>query len=294
MRREQHVAPNCKYARIAEGNQRRGRRRRSMGTTMVGLAVAFTTTRHGNVARAFVAPSPFASPSAVVATGSDALGSMANRRKENNIAPNTSTTTCHDGLATGTPSTMTTTGTRTKLAMSALDQQQAVAAAPALGRATDPAIRDADLPELNHDEVRRYSRHLILPDVGVSGQRRLKASSVLAVGTGGLGSPALLYLAAAGVGRLGIVDDDVVDESNLQRQVGWWTIHRTSYVSCSSSTVCMLSNQTWSCLRSHSHTERGLRSMQWKAALLSAAEKGGIVAWHDDVVDVLWYGSRSA
>lgn len=75
------------------------------------------------------------------------------------------------------------------------------------------------LPELTQDEVRRYSRHLILPDVGVGGQRRLKASSVLAVGTGGLGSPALLYLAAAGVGRLGIVDDDVVDESNLQRQV---------------------------------------------------------------------------
>ncbi|CAM9368396.1 unnamed protein product, partial [Laminaria digitata] len=80
------------------------------------------------------------------------------------------------------------------------------------------------LPELNHDEVRRYSRHLILPEVGVTGQRRLKASSVLAVGTGGLGSPALLYLAAAGVGRLGLVDDDVVDESNLQRQV----IHGTS------------------------------------------------------------------
>eukprot|EP00903_Cladosiphon_okamuranus_P012472 g11680.t1 len=80
------------------------------------------------------------------------------------------------------------------------------------------------LPELNQAEVRRYSRHLILPDVGVEGQRRLKASSVLAVGTGGLGSPALLYLAAAGVGRLGIVDDDVVDESNLQRQV----IHGTA------------------------------------------------------------------
>eukprot|EP00904_Undaria_pinnatifida_P002453 jgi/Undpi1/12208/HiC_scaffold_5.g01884.m1 len=80
------------------------------------------------------------------------------------------------------------------------------------------------LPELNHDEVRRYSRHLILPDVGVTGQRRLKASSVLAIGAGGLGSPALLYLAAAGVGRIGLVDDDVVDESNLQRQV----IHGTS------------------------------------------------------------------
>ncbi|KAG5191621.1 molybdopterin biosynthesis protein MoeB [Tribonema minus] len=81
-----------------------------------------------------------------------------------------------------------------------------------------------DLPHLTQDEVRRYSRHLILPDVGVEGQRRLKASSVLAIGAGGLGSPALLYLAAAGVGRVGIVDDDVVDESNLQRQV----IHGTS------------------------------------------------------------------
>lgn len=81
------------------------------------------------------------------------------------------------------------------------------------------SAEEAFLPELNHDEVRRYSRHLILSDVGVKGQRRLKGSSVLAVGTGGLGSPALLYLAAAGVGRLGIVDDDVVDESNLQRQV---------------------------------------------------------------------------
>lgn len=80
-------------------------------------------------------------------------------------------------------------------------------------------MNQQQLPELNHDEVRRYSRHLILPQVGVTGQRTLKASSVLAVGTGGLGSPALLYLAAAGVGRLGIVDDDVVDESNLQRQV---------------------------------------------------------------------------
>lgn len=75
-----------------------------------------------------------------------------------------------------------------------------------------------ELPQLDHDEIRRYSRHLILPDVGMKGQRRLKASSVFAVGTGGLGSPALLYLAAAGVGRLGLVDDDVVDESNLQRQ----------------------------------------------------------------------------
>jgi adenylyltransferase/sulfurtransferase len=73
--------------------------------------------------------------------------------------------------------------------------------------------------ELTVDEVRRYSRHLIIPDVGVTGQKRLKNAKVLVVGAGGLGAPALLYLAAAGVGTLGIVDFDVVDESNLQRQV---------------------------------------------------------------------------
>ncbi len=73
--------------------------------------------------------------------------------------------------------------------------------------------------ELTKDEVARYSRHLIIPDVGVDGQKRLKNARVLVVGAGGLGSPALLYLAAAGVGTLGVVDFDVVDESNLQRQV---------------------------------------------------------------------------
>ena len=73
--------------------------------------------------------------------------------------------------------------------------------------------------ELTKDEVARYSRHLIIPDVGVTGQKRLKNAKVLVVGAGGLGSPALLYLAAAGVGTLGILDFDVVDESNLQRQV---------------------------------------------------------------------------
>ncbi len=77
---------------------------------------------------------------------------------------------------------------------------------------------------LSHAEIARYSRHLILPEVGLEGQERLKASSVLCVGTGGLGSPLLLYLAAAGVGRIGIVDFDRVDASNLQRQV----IHGTS------------------------------------------------------------------
>ena len=73
--------------------------------------------------------------------------------------------------------------------------------------------------DLSMDEVRRYSRHLIIPDVGMDGQKRLKNARVLCVGAGGLGSPALMYLAAAGVGTLGIIDFDVVDESNLQRQI---------------------------------------------------------------------------
>ena len=73
--------------------------------------------------------------------------------------------------------------------------------------------------ELTIDEVRRYSRHLIIPDVAVIGQKRLKNAKVLCVGAGGLGSPALMYLAAAGVGTLGVVDFDTVDESNLQRQI---------------------------------------------------------------------------
>ncbi|AUT03573.1 molybdenum cofactor biosynthesis protein MoeB [Nostoc sp. CENA543] len=80
--------------------------------------------------------------------------------------------------------------------------------------------------QLTKDDYERYSRHLILPEVGVDGQKRLKAASVLCIGTGGLGSPLLLYLAAAGIGRIGIVDFDVVDTSNLQRQV----IHGTSWV----------------------------------------------------------------
>lgn len=77
---------------------------------------------------------------------------------------------------------------------------------------------------LTHEEVLRYSRHLLIPEVGLEGQRKLKASSVLVIGTGGLGSPAAMYLAAAGVGRLGLVDYDVVEYSNLQRQI----IHGTS------------------------------------------------------------------
>jgi molybdopterin/thiamine biosynthesis adenylyltransferase/rhodanese-related sulfurtransferase len=75
------------------------------------------------------------------------------------------------------------------------------------------------LPDLSRDEINRYARHLIIPDVGVAGQKRLKASRVLLVGAGGLGSPAALYLAAAGVGHIGLVDFDVVDVTNLQRQI---------------------------------------------------------------------------
>lgn len=80
--------------------------------------------------------------------------------------------------------------------------------------------------QLTKDEYARYSRHIILPEVGLDGQKRLKAASVLCIGTGGLGSPLLLYLAAAGIGRIGIVDFDVVDSSNLHRQI----IHGTSWV----------------------------------------------------------------
>ncbi|HUR33669.1 MAG TPA: molybdopterin-synthase adenylyltransferase MoeB [Vicinamibacterales bacterium] len=88
-------------------------------------------------------------------------------------------------------------------------------------------VRDLDgLPQLTNEEIKRYSRHLIMPEVGVDGQRRLKAGSVLCVGAGGLGSPAAMYLAAAGVGRIGVVDFDVVDYSNLQRQI----IHGTSSI----------------------------------------------------------------
>ena len=86
-----------------------------------------------------------------------------------------------------------------------------------------PTITESALPELSTDDLSRYSRHLILPEVGMEGQRRLKAARVLCVGTGGLGSPLALYLTAAGIGTLGLVDFDVVDSSNLQRQI----IHST-------------------------------------------------------------------
>lgn len=83
-----------------------------------------------------------------------------------------------------------------------------------------------ELPGLTRDEILRYSRHLLIPEIGLAGQRRLKAASALVIGTGGLGSPVAMYLAAAGIGRIGLVDYDVVEPSNLQRQV----IHGTGSV----------------------------------------------------------------
>ena len=94
------------------------------------------------------------------------------------------------------------------------------------GSSAAEARSTSALPELSNDEIARYSRHLILPEVGLEGQKKLKNARVLTIGTGGLGSPLGLYLAAAGVGTLGIVDFDVVDESNLQRQI----IHGTKDV----------------------------------------------------------------
>ncbi len=87
-------------------------------------------------------------------------------------------------------------------------------------------LKRVTLPKLSNEEISRYSRHLILPEVGMEGQQKLKAAKVLCVGTGGLGAPLALYLAAAGVGTLGLVDFDTVDASNLQRQV----IHSTATV----------------------------------------------------------------
>ncbi len=94
---------------------------------------------------------------------------------------------------------------------------------------TSNRLVERELPKLSHQEILRYSRHLLLPEVGPQGQRALKAARVLLVGAGGLGSPASLYLAAAGVGTIGLVDFDVVDSTNLQRQI----VHGTSTVGTS-------------------------------------------------------------
>jgi len=97
---------------------------------------------------------------------------------------------------------------------------EAAAAQPAATAVGSVGLQsDRELPTLTNDEVKRYSRHLIMPEVGVEGQRKLKAAKVLCIGAGGLGSPVAMYLAAAGVGTLGLVDFDVVDFSNLQRQI---------------------------------------------------------------------------
>src|SRR3954463_3095545 len=95
--------------------------------------------------------------------------------------------------------------------------------------ATATAPLATQLEELSSEELLRYSRHLILPEVALEGQQRLKAARVLLIGAGGLGSPAALYLAAAGIGTLGLVDFDVVDVSNLHRQI----IHGTSTIGTS-------------------------------------------------------------
>mgnify|MGYP000465857385 CR=1 FL=1 len=101
-----------------------------------------------------------------------------------------------------------------------------VSIVPSIAGGAAPADTEAPVAELSNEEILRYSRHLIIPEVGLEGQLKLKRARVLLVGAGGLGSPVALYLAAAGVGRLGIVDFDVVDQSNLQRQV----IHGSSDV----------------------------------------------------------------
>jgi sulfur-carrier protein adenylyltransferase/sulfurtransferase len=103
----------------------------------------------------------------------------------------------------------------------ALKAGDTISIVPSVAGGSGAAVREAE--DLTRDEVQRYSRHLIMPEVGVEGQRKLKAARVLCVGAGGLGAPASMYLAAAGVGTLGLVDFDVVDASNLHRQIIYGT-----------------------------------------------------------------------
>ena len=125
--------------------------------------------------------------------------------------------------------------------------------------------------ELSRDEVARYSRHLLIPDFGLEGQKCLKNSKVLVIGAGGLGSPVLLYLAAAGVGTLGIIDFDIVDESNLQRQI----IHGQSDIGRFKSRSAKDSiNELNPCVHVRLHNER-----------LEAANAIGIISGYDLVVD---------
>src|SRR5215475_9511299 len=97
---------------------------------------------------------------------------------------------------------------------------------PSIAGGSNSAVAEPPAATLSNDEILRYSRHLIIPEVGIEGQEKLKAAKVLLIGAGGLGAPLGLYLAAAGIGRIGLVDFDVVDFTNLQRQV----IHSTSDV----------------------------------------------------------------
>ncbi|MGD9562676.1 MAG: molybdopterin-synthase adenylyltransferase MoeB [Pyrinomonadaceae bacterium] len=117
------------------------------------------------------------------------------------------------------------TGTRTLMSATPVPPAKELSFIPTADEPSSVADKSVRAP-LSNEEIARYSRHLILPEVGIEGQKKLKAARVLTIGTGGLGSPLGLYLAAAGVGTIGIVDFDVVDESNLQRQI----IHGTKDV----------------------------------------------------------------
>jgi adenylyltransferase/sulfurtransferase len=131
------------------------------------------------------------------------------QKEQTPIAPG-DTVSIIPSVAGGTPTTEDLHGARLP------PSPEAPAGHRSLGGA---GLTDRELPQLSNDEIKRYSRHLIMPEVGMDGQRRLKAGKVLCIGAGGLGSPAAMYLAAAGVGTIGIVDFDVVDFSNLQRQI---------------------------------------------------------------------------